>query len=391
VAVDKSQLEFAEKLNETIEAVTKASEKLEKSLETQISLMEKLASAAQKVDFSKQKKSAEELNDINLEKLKKSIEDTSSVTKTAQDQFKKVSTQLEKKFPVAAALSVGALSGLYQGFRNIVAISKSSLSFLSSFAGGLFNVGAAIIAIPLKIFTGLVDMAAAAGGGMNELALALEHLRKEFGALTGPTPKTVIEMSTTLKGFSDTGLSAWRVFGNLAERIEAFTKLAVAMGASFQRLTKELQSNGGAILAYQKGLGVADDQMAAFAQRALVAGDKLADVMKDTAKYALEMYDLIYTNQTSWSNASNSALIFEGYATQLGLNTDTFKSDYASEEVNAVINADLNEGKGLNISGTPTFYLNGRLMQDSERRSYDEMVKAIDAEIAKVAPAPTNP
>lgn len=289
MAVDKSQLEFAEKLNETIEAVTKASEKLEKSLETQISLMEKLASAAQKVDFSKQKKSAEELNDINLEKLKKSIEDTSSVTKTAQDQFKKVSTQLEKKFPVAAALSVGALSGLYQGFRNIVAISKSSLSFLSSFAGGLFNVGAAIIAIPLKIFTGLVDMAAAAGGGMNELALALEHLRKEFGALTGPTPKTVIEMSTTLKGFSDTGLSAWRVFGNLAERIEAFTKLAVAMGASFQRLTKELQSNGGAILAYQKGLGVADDQMAAFAQRALVAGDKLADVMKDTAKYALEM------------------------------------------------------------------------------------------------------
>jgi protein-disulfide isomerase len=120
------------------------------------------------------------------------------------------------------------------------------------------------------------------------------------------------------------------------------------------------------------------------------AASRAAEAAGKQGKF-FEMYDLIYTNQTSWSNASNSALIFEGYATQLGLNTDTFKSDYASEEVNAVINADLNEGKGLNISGTPTFYLNGRLMQDSERRSYDEMVKAIDAEIAKVAPAPTNP
>jgi protein-disulfide isomerase len=97
-----------------------------------------------------------------------------------------------------------------------------------------------------------------------------------------------------------------------------------------------------------------------------------------------EMYELIYTNQTAWSSSTNSALVFEGYATQLGLNLDTFKSDYTSEAVNNTINADQAAGKKLGVSGTPTFFLNGRLVQDNERRSYDDLVKAIDAEIAKV-------
>ena len=97
-----------------------------------------------------------------------------------------------------------------------------------------------------------------------------------------------------------------------------------------------------------------------------------------------EMYDLIYTNQSGWSSSANAAVVFEGYATQLGLNLSTFKADYSSEEVNNIINADAEEGKKLGVSGTPTFFLNGRTIQDNERRSYDDLVKAIDAEIAKV-------
>jgi len=40
-----------------------------------------------------------------------------------------------------------------------------------------------------------------------------------------------------------------------------------------------------------------------------------------------EMHDLLYENQDNWANASNVSTIFEGYAQQLGLNTDQFKSD----------------------------------------------------------------
>lgn len=98
-----------------------------------------------------------------------------------------------------------------------------------------------------------------------------------------------------------------------------------------------------------------------------------------------EMYDQLYTNQSSWNTSPKAALIFEGYATDLKLNLETFKKDFLSQEVNDTINADESEGKNLGVTGTPGFFLNGRALADSERRSYDDLIKAIDAEIAKVA------
>ena len=58
-----------------------------------------------------------------------------------------------------------------------------------------------------------------------------------------------------MTGFSETGLTTWRVFGTMAERIEHVTKVAVSMGATFGVLRQEFVANGGAILAFQKGLG----------------------------------------------------------------------------------------------------------------------------------------
>ena len=114
------------------------------------------------------------------------------------------------------------------------------------------------------------------------------------------------------------------------------------------------------------------------------AAHRAAESASKQGKF-FEMYDLLYTNQTSWNTSPNAALIFEGYATDLKLNLDTFKKDFLSQEVNDTINADENEGKNLGVTGTPGFFLNGRALQDSERRSYDDLIKAIDAEIAKVA------
>jgi protein-disulfide isomerase len=120
------------------------------------------------------------------------------------------------------------------------------------------------------------------------------------------------------------------------------------------------------------------------------AAHRAAESASKQGKF-FEMYDLLYTNQNNWNTASNAAIMFEGYATQLGLNLDTYKNDYISEGVNATINADINEGKALGVTGTPGFFLNGRALQDSERRSYDDLIKAIDAEIAKASPSTATP
>jgi protein-disulfide isomerase len=117
------------------------------------------------------------------------------------------------------------------------------------------------------------------------------------------------------------------------------------------------------------------------------AAHRAAESASKQGKF-FEMYDLLYTNQSSWSSSRNAAPVFESYATQLGLNLEKYKTDFLSEDTNAIINADTAEGKNLGVSGTPAFYLNGRALLDSERRSFDEMTKAIDAEIAKVNSTP---
>lgn len=74
-----------------------------------------------------------------------------------------------------------------------------------------------------------------------------------------------------------------------------------------------------------------------------------------------EMHDKLYTNQNDWSslNSTQRTNVFNGYASSLGLNLDTFKADIAGKVVTQKINFDLALGKAANVSATPTFYLNG--------------------------------
>lgn len=104
-----------------------------------------------------------------------------------------------------------------------------------------------------------------------------------------------------------------------------------------------------------------------------------------------EMHDLLYENQNAWAGASDPLTAFSAYAKQIGLKADQFKTDYASSKVNDQINADRSEGARLGITGTPTYYLDGKKVQIAN--SVEEFKKLIDAEIAKKAPASgaTNP
>lgn len=111
------------------------------------------------------------------------------------------------------------------------------------------------------------------------------------------------------------------------------------------------------------------------------AAHRAAQAAGNQGKF-FEMHDKLYENQSSWSNSSNARAVFETYATQIGLNMETFNTDFASEETNEIINADVSEGKSLGVTGTPTFLLNGRTLEDSERRSFEDLVNAIDKEIA---------
>ena len=93
-----------------------------------------------------------------------------------------------------------------------------------------------------------------------------------------------------------------------------------------------------------------------------------------------EMHDLLYEQQSSWEQSSSANLIFEQYAKQLGLNVDTFKTDFASNEINEIINADFNEVTRLGVESTPTFFLQGKKL-DNPPRDLEGWKKLIDEQI----------
>lgn len=108
------------------------------------------------------------------------------------------------------------------------------------------------------------------------------------------------------------------------------------------------------------------------------AGARAAEAAGKQGKF-FEMHDLIYQNQAVWENSSDPLTIFSGYAQQLGLDVNTFKIYYASEEANASINADLQEGQNKGVNGTPTFFINGKQMSNADLSSLDKFSAQIDA------------
>lgn len=74
-----------------------------------------------------------------------------------------------------------------------------------------------------------------------------------------------------------------------------------------------------------------------------------------------EMLDLLFAQQDSWAAADVSQRndIFTSYARELGLDTDKFAEDTASQEVAKKIDFDVALAKKSNVVGTPTFIING--------------------------------
>lgn len=79
-----------------------------------------------------------------------------------------------------------------------------------------------------------------------------------------------------------------------------------------------------------------------------------------------EMHNQLYETQSTWESASadERTSIFLSYATQLGLNTDTFTKDLAGNAINQKISFDQALGKKANVNSTPTLFLDGQIVSD---------------------------
>lgn len=92
-----------------------------------------------------------------------------------------------------------------------------------------------------------------------------------------------------------------------------------------------------------------------------------------------EMHNKLYATQKEWENESDPAGRFEGYARELGLDIDKYKSDVNSEAVKNIIKADVALGDKLGLPGTPSFLINGVIQNP---QSFKELQDAIDKALA---------
>lgn len=93
-----------------------------------------------------------------------------------------------------------------------------------------------------------------------------------------------------------------------------------------------------------------------------------------------EMEDVLFTKQDEWAFSDNALTFFQGYAKNLGLDMKRFNSDIEASSVYSSVNADYQEGVSLNVSGTPTFFLNGKKINNP--RSYEEFKSIIEQALA---------
>ena len=72
-----------------------------------------------------------------------------------------------------------------------------------------------------------------------------------------------------------------------------------------------------------------------------------------------QMHDKLYENQNTWATSQDPKSIFIGFAKDLGLDEAKFTTDLDSQVVKDKVSRDLNDGNLVNLTETPTFYLNG--------------------------------
>lgn len=120
----------------------------------------------------------------------------------------------------------------------------------------------------------------------------------------------------------------------------------------------------------------------AFAAARAAEAASLQDKAGSQDKY-WAMHDALYqsSNWQDWTNSKNPNTFFESYAAQIGLSADQFKKDFAGSQVNDTINADMNAGNKLGITGTPSFFINGKEVTIANDKA--AFKKVLDAAIDK--------
>ena len=93
-----------------------------------------------------------------------------------------------------------------------------------------------------------------------------------------------------------------------------------------------------------------------------------------------EMHDLLFEGRQHWvaSTTDNPVPQLDIFAEELGLDIDRFRLDYASSEINSIINNDIKLMKEMGVSATPSFFLNNEIIDNQVVVNAEEFRKLLN-------------
>ncbi|OLF05697.1 thioredoxin [Actinophytocola xinjiangensis] len=162
--------------------------------------------------------------------------------------------------------------------------------------------------------------------------------------------------------------------GNTVTLVEFLDFQCPACAAYYEHVTNAIETDyAGRITFVTRNFPIESHPLAQPAAR-------VAEAAAKQGKYR-EMYHTLYDNYQDWAISEDgeqlsdderrAATFFDRYATEIGLDLDRFRADRDSAAVQERIDADQAAGQQVGVTGTPTFFVNGKRFHPSSDQVTD--------------------
>ncbi|CAM3140661.1 DsbA family protein [Stackebrandtia soli] len=213
---------------------------------------------------------------------------------------------------------------------------------------------------------------ALAGGGMSlntkltiGLVAFLAVVVTAVLVFTDKTPEAVAADARLVRADSHTLSTAEDEKVTIVEFLDFECEACGALYPSTERILTEYDGRITFVVRYFPLPGHANGEPAARAVEAAAAQGKFD-----------EMYRMMFENQASWGERQTSQeSVFLGFAEELDLDLAEFEATMNDPATADRVAKDVSDGMDLNVTGTPTLFLNGELL---DARSYADLKLAID-------------
>lgn len=114
------------------------------------------------------------------------------------------------------------------------------------------------------------------------------------------------------------------------------------------------------------------EQIHPWAMSAALAGRCVYKTASNAA--FLKFQDSVFTNQSAIT-PDNAWDMLTGYAVTAGASADALHSCMTDPAAKSAVEADIAQGKSLEVESTPTFFINGRPFQPSDKASFEQILR----------------